>query len=35
VWHWQAPDPGVEAFPGREAPNDLVLWIESRRALDA
>jgi glyoxylase-like metal-dependent hydrolase (beta-lactamase superfamily II) len=25
---------GVEAFPGRE-PNDLVLWIESRRALVA
>jgi glyoxylase-like metal-dependent hydrolase (beta-lactamase superfamily II) len=24
---------GVEAFPGREEPNDLVLWIESRRAL--
>jgi glyoxylase-like metal-dependent hydrolase (beta-lactamase superfamily II) len=23
---------GVEAFPGRE-PNDLVLWVESRRAL--
>ncbi len=23
---------GVEAFPGRE-PNDLVLWIESRRAI--
>jgi glyoxylase-like metal-dependent hydrolase (beta-lactamase superfamily II) len=25
---------GVEAFPGRE-PNDLVLWVESRRALVA
>jgi glyoxylase-like metal-dependent hydrolase (beta-lactamase superfamily II) len=25
---------GVEAFPGRE-PNDLVLWIESRRAVIA
>jgi glyoxylase-like metal-dependent hydrolase (beta-lactamase superfamily II) len=25
---------GVDAFPGRE-PNDLVLWIESRRALVA
>jgi glyoxylase-like metal-dependent hydrolase (beta-lactamase superfamily II) len=25
---------GVEAFPGME-PNDLVLWIESRRALVA
>jgi glyoxylase-like metal-dependent hydrolase (beta-lactamase superfamily II) len=24
---------GVEAFPGREEPNDLVLWVESRRAL--
>jgi glyoxylase-like metal-dependent hydrolase (beta-lactamase superfamily II) len=24
---------GVEAFPGREEPNDLVLWIESRNAL--
>ena len=24
---------GVEAFAGREEPNDLVLWIESRRAL--
>ena len=24
---------GVEAFPGREEPNDLVLWIESRSAL--
>lgn len=23
---------GVEAFPGME-PNDLVLWVESRRAL--
>jgi glyoxylase-like metal-dependent hydrolase (beta-lactamase superfamily II) len=26
---------GVEAFPGREDPNDLVLWVESRRALVA
>lgn len=26
---------GVEAFPGREEPNDLMLWIESRRALVA
>ena len=26
---------GVEAFPGREEPNDLVLWIESHRALVA
>jgi glyoxylase-like metal-dependent hydrolase (beta-lactamase superfamily II) len=25
----------VEAFPGREDPNDLVLWVESRRALVA
>ncbi|HEY7380989.1 MAG TPA: MBL fold metallo-hydrolase [Gaiella sp.] len=25
---------GVEAFPGME-PNDLVLWVESRRALVA
>jgi glyoxylase-like metal-dependent hydrolase (beta-lactamase superfamily II) len=25
---------GVEAFPGRE-PNDLVLWVESHRALVA
>jgi len=25
---------GVEAFPGRE-PNDVVLWIENRRALVA
>ena len=25
---------GVDAFPGRE-PNDLVLWVESRRALVA
>jgi glyoxylase-like metal-dependent hydrolase (beta-lactamase superfamily II) len=24
---------GVEAFPGREAPYDLMLWVESRRAL--
>jgi glyoxylase-like metal-dependent hydrolase (beta-lactamase superfamily II) len=24
---------GVEAFPGREVPNDLVLWIEGKRAL--
>ena len=24
---------GVQAFPGREEPNDLVLWIESRSAL--
>jgi glyoxylase-like metal-dependent hydrolase (beta-lactamase superfamily II) len=24
---------GVEAFPGREQPNDLVLWIESHKAL--
>jgi glyoxylase-like metal-dependent hydrolase (beta-lactamase superfamily II) len=29
------PDPvGVEAFPGME-PNDLMLWVESRRALVA
>jgi glyoxylase-like metal-dependent hydrolase (beta-lactamase superfamily II) len=26
---------GVEAFPGREEPNDLVLWVESHRALVA
>jgi glyoxylase-like metal-dependent hydrolase (beta-lactamase superfamily II) len=26
---------GAEAFPGREEPNDLVLWIESHRALVA
>jgi glyoxylase-like metal-dependent hydrolase (beta-lactamase superfamily II) len=26
---------GVEAFPGREEPNDLMLWVESRRALVA
>jgi glyoxylase-like metal-dependent hydrolase (beta-lactamase superfamily II) len=26
---------GVEAFPGREEPNDLMLWIESRKALVA
>jgi glyoxylase-like metal-dependent hydrolase (beta-lactamase superfamily II) len=26
---------GVEAFPGREDPNDLMLWIESRKALVA
>ena len=25
---------GIEAFPGRE-PNDLVLWVESRRAIVA
>jgi glyoxylase-like metal-dependent hydrolase (beta-lactamase superfamily II) len=24
---------GVEAFPGREEPNDLMLWVESGRAL--
>ena len=24
---------GVEAFPGREPPYDLVLWVESRRAV--
>jgi glyoxylase-like metal-dependent hydrolase (beta-lactamase superfamily II) len=26
---------GVEAFPGREEPNDLMLWVESRRTLVA
>jgi glyoxylase-like metal-dependent hydrolase (beta-lactamase superfamily II) len=26
---------GIEAFPGREEPYDLMLWIESRRALVA
>jgi glyoxylase-like metal-dependent hydrolase (beta-lactamase superfamily II) len=26
---------GVEAFPGREEPFDLMLWVESRRALVA
>jgi glyoxylase-like metal-dependent hydrolase (beta-lactamase superfamily II) len=26
---------GVEAFPGREEPNDLMLWVESHRALIA
>jgi glyoxylase-like metal-dependent hydrolase (beta-lactamase superfamily II) len=26
---------GVEAFPGREEPHDLMLWVESRRALVA
>ena len=26
---------GVEAFPGREEPNDLMLWVKSRRALIA
>jgi glyoxylase-like metal-dependent hydrolase (beta-lactamase superfamily II) len=26
---------GVEAFPGREEPYDLMLWVESRRALVA
>ena len=26
---------GVEAFPGREDPYDLMLWVESRRALVA
>jgi glyoxylase-like metal-dependent hydrolase (beta-lactamase superfamily II) len=26
---------GVEAFPGREEPNDLMLWVESRRMLVA
>jgi glyoxylase-like metal-dependent hydrolase (beta-lactamase superfamily II) len=26
---------GVEAFPGREEPNDLVLWVESRNAVVA
>jgi glyoxylase-like metal-dependent hydrolase (beta-lactamase superfamily II) len=26
---------GVEAFPGREEPNDLMLWVGSRRALVA
>ena len=24
---------GVEAYPGREEPHDLMLWVESRRAL--
>ena len=26
---------GVEAFPGREEPFDLMLWVESRKALVA
>jgi glyoxylase-like metal-dependent hydrolase (beta-lactamase superfamily II) len=37
LWHWEAPHRdrlpvGVEVFGGRLR-NDLVLWVESRRAL--